>query len=91
MSDKLKIAPGNEPPPLQAGDRWKDETGEKMFDGEKVVSVPTPTIDLLFDAFCKQHGVVAIAVVIGRVTGTMLPAIDLLEGYRAIEIKFVKP
>jgi len=40
MSEKLKITPG-EPPTLKPGDTWDDETGRKMFDGEKVVNVPT--------------------------------------------------
>jgi hypothetical protein len=51
---------------------------------------PTPDIAALFDAFCKQHGVMPIAVVIGRVTGTPMPAIEFIKGYQAIEVKFVK-
>lgn len=40
MTKKLTINAGN-PPTLKPGDAWDDETGRKMFDGEKVVSVPT--------------------------------------------------
>lgn len=50
-----------------------------------------PTIEVLFDAFCKQHGVMPVVVAVGPVTGTPIPVIDLMVTRLNIQIQFVKP
>jgi hypothetical protein len=52
---------------------------------------PEPTINQLFDAFCKQHGVAPVIVAESPVTKELVGAVNILVINWPLKILFVKP